>query len=172
MRVLRCDPTYRFATAAWRKLSSESASKVTKEVAKDGPGWWKSPEFWGGAGAIAGWGMTGAAIYDGQKNGPEKISLTMTPVLIVYSSLFARWAMVVKPQNLMLAACHVSNVCAQLYQAKRAIDHMNSTGSSLALLGSMREWETRRVQNAARRESTAPGESLRYRKAGGTHKIC
>ena len=128
MRVLRCDPTYHFATAAWRKLSSESASKVTKEVAKDGPGWWKSPEFWGGAGAIAGWGMTGAAIYDGQKNGPEKISLTMTPVLIVYSSLFARWAMVVKPQNLMLAACHVSNVCAQLYQAKRAIDHMNSTG--------------------------------------------
>ncbi|KAH8064007.1 hypothetical protein JL720_13033 [Aureococcus anophagefferens] len=40
-------------------------------------------------GALAGWGMTGAAIYDAQFSGPEKISLTMTPVMIVYSSLFA-----------------------------------------------------------------------------------
>lgn len=33
--------------------------------------------------ALAGWGMTGAAIYDSQFSGPEKISLTMTPVMIV-----------------------------------------------------------------------------------------
>jgi hypothetical protein len=35
--------------------------------------------------------MTGAAIYDASFKGPEVISLNMTPVMIVYSSLFARW---------------------------------------------------------------------------------
>mgnify|MGYP003884741869 CR=1 FL=1 len=34
--------------------------------------------------------------------GPDVISLTMTPVMIIYSSLFARWAWVVKPRNLLL----------------------------------------------------------------------
>mmetsp|Transcript_27426 Transcript_27426/g.82319 ORF Transcript_27426/g.82319 Transcript_27426/m.82319 type:complete len:260 (+) Transcript_27426:90-869(+) len=100
---------------------------TAEEPAKKG-GWWSSAEFWGGMGALAGWGMTGAAIYDAQFSGPEKISLTMTPVMIVYSSLFARWAFVVKPQNLMLGACHASNVVAQLNQMRRAIEHKQSQG--------------------------------------------
>ena len=55
----------------------------------------------GGLGALAGWGMTGAAIYDAQFSSPEKISMAMTPVMIIYSSLFCRWAIIVKPQNLV-----------------------------------------------------------------------
>jgi hypothetical protein len=128
--VLRYDPTVRIASAAWRKFGSGSASTVKTEVSKisSKPHWMNDPNWWGFAGALAGWGMTGAAIYDANVNGPEKISLTMTPVLIVYSSLFARWAFVVKPQNMMLAACHVSNVCAQVNQLRRAIVHKRSLG--------------------------------------------
>ena len=89
---------------------------------------WSSAEFWGGLGALAGWGMTGAAIYDAQFSSPEKISMTMTPVMIIYSSLFCRWAIVVKPQNLLLAACHGSNVVAQINQMRRAVEYKTSQG--------------------------------------------
>ena len=91
-----------------------STSATSGTAAESKPkGWWGNASWWGAAGAIAGWGMTGAAIYDAAYKGPEVISLTMTPVMIVYSSLFARWAFIVKPQNLLLCACHVSNVVAQ-----------------------------------------------------------
>lgn len=93
-------------------------------------GWWSSAEFWGAAGAIAGWGMTGAAIYDASTAGPEIISLNMTSVMMVYSSLFARWAWVVKPQNLLLASCHASNVVAQANQMRRAIEHKLANGET------------------------------------------
>ena len=79
-------------------------------------------------GALAGWGMTGAAIYDATNKGPEVISLTMTPVMMVYSSLFSWWAFVVKPQNLLLCACHASNVVAQANQLRRAVEHKLEKG--------------------------------------------
>lgn len=85
-------------------------------------GWWHSAKFWGNCGAIAGWGMSGAAIYDAWMQSAEIISPTMTGVLIVYSSLFARWAYVVKPQNLLLCACHVTNVAAQVNQLRRCAE--------------------------------------------------
>jgi len=91
-------------------------------------GWWTSAEFWGGLGAIAGWGMTGAAIWDASTAGPEIISMNMTGVMLVYSSLFARWAWIVKPQNLLLCACHISNVVAQCNQMRRAIEHKIDAG--------------------------------------------
>jgi hypothetical protein len=72
--------------------------------------------------------MSGAAIYDSLAQGPEIISLNMTGVLIVYSSLFARWAWVVKPQNLLLCSCHVTNVAAQLNQLRRALEYKISQG--------------------------------------------
>jgi hypothetical protein len=72
--------------------------------------------------------MSGAAIYDSWAQGPEIISLNMTGVLIVYSSLFARWAWVVKPQNLLLCSCHVTNVAAQLNQLRRALEYKISQG--------------------------------------------
>jgi hypothetical protein len=77
--------------------------------------------------------MSGAAIYDATQQGPEVISLTMTPVLIVYSTLFARWAWVVKPQNLLLCGCHVTNVVAQVNQMRRALEHRIATGQEKAV---------------------------------------
>lgn len=113
-----------------RRFLSDSKAKAEaaapKEEAKRGL--WNSAEFWGACGAVAGWGMSGAAIYDATQQGPEVISLTMTPVLIVYSSLFARWAWVVKPRNTLLMSCHVANVAAQLNQMRRALEHKIAIG--------------------------------------------
>ena len=108
-------------------FSSSSSKTVAEEPVKK-KGYWNSAEFWGGAGAIAGWGMTGAAIYDATKLGPEVISMNMTSVMLVYSSLFARWAWVVQPRNIALAACHVSNVLAQTNQMRRALEHKIANG--------------------------------------------
>mmetsp|Transcript_21235 Transcript_21235/g.51308 ORF Transcript_21235/g.51308 Transcript_21235/m.51308 type:complete len:322 (-) Transcript_21235:357-1322(-) len=90
--------------------------------------WWDSAEFWGRCGALAGWGMSGAAIYDALESSPELISLNMTGVLLVYSSLFSRWAFVVKPQNLLLAGCHITNVAAQANQLRRAVEYKKEHG--------------------------------------------
>ena len=73
--------------------------------------------------------MSGAAIYDALQSSPELISLNMTGVLIVYSALFSRWALVVKPQNLLLAGCHVTNVAAQSNQLRRAIEDKRGKGA-------------------------------------------
>ena len=72
--------------------------------------------------------MTGAAIWDASMAGPEIISMNMTSVMLVYSSLFARWAWVVQPRNIALCACHVSNVVAQANQMRRAIEHKLKNG--------------------------------------------
>jgi len=123
----------RHARSAARRLLSDSKTKATEGAGaapKEEPkkGIWNSPEFWGAMGAVAGWGMSGAAIYDATQQGPEVISLTMTPVLIVYSTLFARWAWVVKPRNALLMSCHVANVGAQLNQMRRALEHKIEIG--------------------------------------------
>ena len=106
------------------------AKETTKEgnQQKDNGGWWHSANFWGAMGALAGWGMSGSAIYDAAQQGPEVISLTMTPVLMVYSALFARWAWVVQPRNTFLAACHATNVVAQSNQLRRALEYKMSNG--------------------------------------------
>jgi hypothetical protein len=112
-----------------QKVVTEEGKKTSSSTSGGGgPGWWKSPEFWGGLGALAGWGMSGAAIYDASLQGPEVISLTMTPVLIVYSTLFARWAWVVKPRNLLLMWCHITNVVAQSNQLRRALEYKIENG--------------------------------------------
>jgi len=119
------------------KLTSKARALKARELATEAAGdkktWWNSAEFWGAAGAIAGWGMTGAAIYDASLKGPEIISLNMTGVMLVYSSLFARWAWIVKPQNLLLCGCHVSNVFAQSNQMRRAIMHKQEQGEDAAV---------------------------------------
>jgi len=119
------------AGAAVKEGASSSAEKTTATAASDASkssSWWDSAEFWGRCGALAGWGMSGAAIYDALESSPELISLNMTGVLIVYSSLFARWAFVVKPQNLLLAGCHVTNVAAQANQLRRAVEYKKENG--------------------------------------------
>lgn len=123
----------KFSKEAVKKNTAESAKSETKVLKEEGAkktSWWDSAEFWGGAGAIAGWGMSGAAIYDASQLGPEVISLNMTGVLMVYSSLFARWAYVVKPRNMALCLCHVTNVIAQSNQLRRALEYKNEQGES------------------------------------------
>ena len=70
------------------------------------------------------------AFVDCRLKGPEIISLNMTGVMIVYSSLFAKWAWVVNPRNMALCACHVSNVFAQGNQLRRAVEHKLSLGQA------------------------------------------
>ncbi len=116
--------------ARWMSAEKEAISEATKaEVkAETKTGWWSDAKFWGGLGALAGWGMSASAIYDATQQGPEVISLTMTPVLIVYSTLFARWAYVVTPPNPLLMYCHVANVAAQLNQLRRALQFKMTNG--------------------------------------------
>mmetsp|Transcript_14208 Transcript_14208/g.17257 ORF Transcript_14208/g.17257 Transcript_14208/m.17257 type:complete len:101 (-) Transcript_14208:748-1050(-) len=55
-----------------RLLSNESKetiqgkvkAKIDTKAETDKPTWWNSAELWGRLGAIAGWGMSGSAIYD------------------------------------------------------------------------------------------------------------
>ena len=127
-----CTQTRRFATekevASTTTSKSAAESSSSAEAPKSSSSWWDSAEFWGRCGALAGWGMSGAAIYDALESSPELISLNMTGVLLVYSSLFARWAFIVKPQNLLLAGCHVTNVFAQANQLRRAVEYKKENG--------------------------------------------
>jgi len=47
----------------------------------------------------------------------------MTGTLVVYSSLFMRFAWLVQPRNYLLFACHTFNVTAQLNQLRRGIQY-------------------------------------------------
>jgi len=81
--------------------------------------WITSTHFWGPA---ANWGLPLAALGDLQKN-PEFISGKMTCALSIYSMLFMRFAWMVKPRNLFLMSCHITNECAQLTQGARFINY-------------------------------------------------
>jgi len=106
-----------FRAAPARAVARRFATKEALAAEPGGGGGvWRSVKFWGAAGAIAGWGMTGAAIYDATRNGPEIISMPLTGVMIVYSSLFCRWAFVVKPANMLLASCHGRCGCCCCWQ--------------------------------------------------------
>jgi len=145
-----------------------SKEKTTTTAATDAKPWWKKAEVWGGLGALAGWGMSGAAIYDATQQGPEVISLTMTPVLIVYSTLFARWAWVVIPQNLLLCGCHVTNVFAQCNQMRRALQYKIDNGQEDQVkdMG-----QKAAVAGAVIAGSVIAGPSLRKAMSSGTGMI-
>uniref|UniRef100_A0AC34QH79 Mitochondrial pyruvate carrier n=1 Tax=Panagrolaimus sp. JU765 TaxID=591449 RepID=A0AC34QH79_9BILA len=78
-----------------------------------------STHFWG---PVANWGLPLAALADLKKN-PEMISGNMTTALFIYSSVFMRFAWHVKPRNLLLFACHFTNVSAQFGQLGRWMNH-------------------------------------------------
>jgi hypothetical protein len=67
-------------------------------------------------------GLPLAAIADLKKN-PELISGNMTVALIGYSSVFMRFAWHVQPRNLLLFACHLTNVTAQTTQFLRWMNY-------------------------------------------------
>jgi len=97
----------------------------------------KKAEFWGTLGALANWGLAGSAMYDAYFKGPEIISLNMTCVQIGYSTLFARWAWVVQPRNLLLCVCHITNVFAQSNQLRRCLDYKRELEGGPAELGAL-----------------------------------
>lgn len=126
-RTIRCTNVH--TTSSTRVLGFNRSSSSSKSPPKGEPkSWWTDPVLWGKLTAISGWTMSLAAIYDSFNQGPEVISLPMTCVLTGYSSLFVRWAFVVKPQNLFLASCHTTNVCAQLNQLRRGLQYKIEKG--------------------------------------------
>ena len=114
-----------------------AAAGAPAAVAAPALGWWNDAKFWGFLGAIAGWGMSLAAIKDAATAGVDIISENMTFVMIIYSSLFAWWAFIVTPQNLLLCACHTVNVLAQGNQMRRLLAHKaaNGKGDEVSAMG-------------------------------------
>eukprot|EP00069_Balaena_mysticetus_P010731 bmy_06992T0 len=74
-----------------------------------------STHFWG---PVANWGLPLAAFKD-MRAPPDIISGRMTTALIFYSMAFMRFAYLVQPRNLLLMACHGTNVVAQSMQGGR-----------------------------------------------------
>ncbi|KAI9289667.1 hypothetical protein BC943DRAFT_341485 [Umbelopsis sp. AD052] len=71
---------------------------------------------------VANWGIPIAAISDWKKD-PQYISGNMTAALCVYSALFMRFALAVRPVNYLLFGCHATNEVAQLVQGYRFIQY-------------------------------------------------
>ncbi|CAP35592.2 Protein CBG18071 [Caenorhabditis briggsae] len=92
---------------------SRVISKVTTYFKQHSTAEWKhyflSTHFWG---PVANWGLPLAALGDLKKN-PDMISGPMTSALLIYSSVFMRFAWHVQPRNLLLFACHLANFSAQ-----------------------------------------------------------
>ncbi|XP_029166532.1 mitochondrial pyruvate carrier 1-like [Nylanderia fulva] len=78
-----------------------------------------STHFWG---PVFNWAIPIATISDARKH-PKIISGKMTVALTLYSMGFMRFAFKVKPRNLLLFACHIANVGAQLTQGYRFLDY-------------------------------------------------
>ncbi|MFH4980658.1 hypothetical protein AB6A40_007367 [Gnathostoma spinigerum] len=78
-----------------------------------------STHFWG---PVANWGLPLAAISDLKKN-PDMISGPMTSALMLYSAVFMRFAWAVQPRNLLLFACHFTNISSQTMQMARFLNH-------------------------------------------------
>ncbi|KAJ3665748.1 hypothetical protein Zmor_001227 [Zophobas morio] len=95
-----------------RKLVDQLKSKEFREYLM-------STHFWG---PVANWGIPIAAISDIGKE-PKYISGKMTIALCLYSAMFMRFAWKVKPQNMLLFACHITNETAQLIQLTRFINY-------------------------------------------------
>ncbi|XP_037896622.1 mitochondrial pyruvate carrier 1-like [Glossina fuscipes] len=85
-----------------------------------------STHFWG---PVVTWGIPLAAIADTQKDA-KLISGKMTLALILYSSAFMRFALRVKPRNLLLFACHFTNVNVQTIQGIRFLRYHYSEQNS------------------------------------------
>ena len=121
---------------AYARLSTTAAADA--EAAKEAS--MKTAQFWGTLGALANWGLAGSAMYDAYFKGPEIISMNMTCVQIGYSCLFARWAWVVQPRNLLLMSCHITNVCAQSNQLRRCIEYkLESEPNAQAEIAGLKE---------------------------------
>ncbi|EFX70576.1 hypothetical protein DAPPUDRAFT_129829 [Daphnia pulex] len=100
---------------AARKLMNYLSGKEMRD-------WITSTHFWG---PFATWSIPIAAIADTQKDA-SLISGKMTFALLMYSSIFMRFAWKVNPRNLLLLSCHFTNTCAQLTQGTRFLKNKYS----------------------------------------------
>ncbi|KAL5457202.1 hypothetical protein EMCRGX_G034447 [Ephydatia muelleri] len=105
----------RLSKRAWEQLRS-----------KEFRGYLLRLHFWG---PVANWGVPLAALADMKKD-CEIISPKMTGAMVIYSSLFMRFALRVKPRNLLLFACHLTNFSAQSIQLGRLIHYNLKKGES------------------------------------------
>jgi len=96
-------------------MSAGTAGQSALRAWLTGPQGWRTTHFWG---PVANWGFVIAGAIDSQKP-PEQLSPSMTAVMAVYSSLFMRFAWMVKPRNYLLLACHTSNVSVQTFNLAR-----------------------------------------------------
>ena len=104
-------------TNAATKAATESA--VTRLT-----NWMKTPDFrsylmsthfWG---PVSNFGIPLAAVMDLKKD-ETKISGRMTGALVIYSSVFMKYALAVTPKNYLLFGCHAVNWFAQTGQGYR-----------------------------------------------------
>merc|ERR1712176_798117 len=99
-------------------------SQATDNSFKSWKDYFMSTHFWGPA---ANWGIPIAAMADCRKS-PEIISPNMTGSLIIYSTLFARFAWMVTPRNMLLLACHLTNLTLQCVQMGRYYEYEHLGG--------------------------------------------
>ncbi|KAI8882484.1 UPF0041-domain-containing protein [Backusella circina FSU 941] len=92
---------------------------VQKLTSKEFRSYLCSTHFWG---PVVNWGIPIAAIADTQKDA-SLISGNMTGALCIYSALFMRFALAVRPVNYLLFACHATNEAAQLTQGYRYLQY-------------------------------------------------
>uniref|UniRef100_A0A1A9W7Z7 Mitochondrial pyruvate carrier n=1 Tax=Glossina brevipalpis TaxID=37001 RepID=A0A1A9W7Z7_9MUSC len=103
-----------------QKNGSSLARKITEYLTgKEMRDYLMSTHFWAPATT---WGVPLAAIADTQKH-PKLISGKMTLALVIYSSVAMRFALRVKPKNMLLFACHFTNASAQTVQGIRFIKY-------------------------------------------------
>ncbi|CAK5009096.1 unnamed protein product [Meloidogyne enterolobii] len=102
-------------------LLFKSVSAYFRQYSKnDWFNYFGSTHFWG---PVANWGLPLAALGDFATKDPEFISGPMTCALIIYSSVFMRFAWRVQPRNMLLLACHATNFSAQNLQLVRFVNH-------------------------------------------------
>ncbi|XBW34888.1 hypothetical protein QEN19_000452 [Hanseniaspora menglaensis] len=94
-------------------------SLMSKYLNKETMKYVLTTHFWG---PVSNFGIPIAAIYDLKKD-EELISGSMTSALIVYSTVFMRYALAVTPKNYLLFGCHVINTAAQAGQGFRYINY-------------------------------------------------
>ena len=69
----------------------------------------------GYAGAAANWLIPMATVVNLFTGDATNISPTMSATLSVYSALFCRWSLAIKPVNYPLFICHATNSLAQIF---------------------------------------------------------
>ncbi|XP_058906199.2 mitochondrial pyruvate carrier 1-like protein [Kogia breviceps] len=116
-----------------------------------------STHFWG---PVPNGGLPLAAFKD-TRAPPDIISGPMMTTLILYSMVFMRFAYLVQPRNLMLMACHGTNVVAQSMQGNRyLIYHYGGTTAATAAAASVASPGSTAATRPAAEDPVTDGDCL------------